>query len=107
MIPLNVFAIFDCVALIVYHEVLKNETTFCLDLDICMILCYANLLGKNRAFKAVVKCPLFFATLYIYLIFLSRLNREKSGKVGKKSANPHKHWVFCAHFAISKPGFCP
>lgn len=33
-------------------------------------------------------CPVFFATYIYFITFFSQLNRNKSGKVGRKPANP-------------------
>jgi hypothetical protein len=52
----------------------------------------------------VAKSPLFFVN-YIYLLnFLSQLNKKKSGKVGRKPANPHEYWVFPSPLLFLKVG---
>lgn len=52
-------------------------------------------------------CPLahfFFSILYNFHIFLSQLNRNKSGKVGRKSANPVKSRLCGCPLLFSKVG---
>lgn len=50
-------------------------------------------------------CPdaRFFSQIIIYFYFFySQLIKKKSGKVGGKPANPHKHWVFLWPFLFLK-----
>ena len=52
-------------------------------------------------------CPLahfFFSILYNFYIFLSQLNRNKSGKVGRKPANPVKSRLCGCPLLFSKVG---
>jgi len=52
-------------------------------------------------------CPLahFFALfIIIFNFFISHLIKKKSGKVGRKPANPHECSLFSAHFWFLKVG---
>ncbi len=50
----------------------------------------------------MVRCPLFFASFYIFLIFLSQLNRKKSGKVGILAKYRGLAGLPCGHFCFEK-----
>ena len=62
-------------------------------------------LQKNNRFLSLwPKAHFFLLIIYIYLNFLSQLNKKKSGKVGRKPANPHEYWVSPSPLLFLKVG---
>ena len=59
---------------------------------------------NHHFFLLLVKNPLFFRYLYIFIKLFIIINRKKSGKVGKNPENPRKYVVFAGQIRIFKSG---
>lgn len=80
----------ECGSLSIAHQLWKGKKKFDGTLKNFWSKSFSEISGKF----CFGQKPTFISNLYIIFIIFFIIVRIKSGKVGKKPANPHKYWVF-------------